>query len=151
MKAISLWQPWATAIARGLKRVETRAWQTEYRGPLAIHAARRMERAAMDELIRRGVPLPAEANAQTYPLGALVAVAELATICTTRALRNDADGSLWTVRGQDIFGPHERALGDYSDDRYAWILRDVRVLARPVAWRGMRGIFNVPDHLEAKS
>lgn len=41
MKALSLWQPWASAIALGAKRVETRSWETLYRGPLLIHAAKR--------------------------------------------------------------------------------------------------------------
>ena len=36
MKALSLYQPWATAIALGSKRIETRGWPTSYRGPLAI-------------------------------------------------------------------------------------------------------------------
>jgi len=36
MKAISLWQPWATLIALGLKTVETRSWRMDYRGPLVI-------------------------------------------------------------------------------------------------------------------
>lgn len=45
MKAISLWQPWATAIALGLKRNETRDWPAtsggqRYRGWLAICAAK---------------------------------------------------------------------------------------------------------------
>ena len=48
MRAISLWQPWASAIAVGAKRVETRHWSTPYRGPLAIHAAKRK---VVDELI----------------------------------------------------------------------------------------------------
>ncbi len=39
MKALSLHQPWASLIAIGAKRVETRHWTTSYRGPLAIHAA----------------------------------------------------------------------------------------------------------------
>lgn len=41
MKGLSLWQPWATLVGVGLKRVETRSWATSYRGPLAIHAAKR--------------------------------------------------------------------------------------------------------------
>lgn len=41
MKALTLWQPWASLIAAGHKRIETRAWATRYRGPLAIHAAAR--------------------------------------------------------------------------------------------------------------
>lgn len=39
MKAITLWQPWASLIALGAKTIETRSWQTSYRGPIAIHAA----------------------------------------------------------------------------------------------------------------
>jgi len=41
MKALTLWQPWASLIAVGAKRIETRSWSTKYRGPLAIHAAAR--------------------------------------------------------------------------------------------------------------
>lgn len=41
MKAISLWQPWASLIAGGHKAIETRSWTTTYRGPLAIHATRK--------------------------------------------------------------------------------------------------------------
>ena len=39
MKLITLWQPWASAMAHEIKRIETRGWDTSYRGPLAIHAA----------------------------------------------------------------------------------------------------------------
>jgi hypothetical protein len=36
MKALTLIQPWASLVAIGAKRVETRGWRTSYRGPLAI-------------------------------------------------------------------------------------------------------------------
>lgn len=39
MKALTLWQPWASLIALGEKRYETRSWATSYRGLLAIHAS----------------------------------------------------------------------------------------------------------------
>lgn len=41
MKALTLHQPWASLIAVGAKRIETRSWSTTYRGPLAIHAGAR--------------------------------------------------------------------------------------------------------------
>lgn len=47
MKAISLHQPWASLLATGQKRVETRGWPTSYRGPLLVHAAKKWD----DELI----------------------------------------------------------------------------------------------------
>lgn len=40
MKALTLTQPWATLVAIGAKRIETRSWRTNFRGRIAIHAAK---------------------------------------------------------------------------------------------------------------
>ena len=39
MNALSINQPWANLITSGDKTAETRAWRTEYRGPLLIVSA----------------------------------------------------------------------------------------------------------------
>lgn len=39
MKALSLRQPWASLLAGGAKRVETRSWRMHHRGWLLVHAA----------------------------------------------------------------------------------------------------------------
>lgn len=39
MKAISLLQPWASLVVMGAKKIETRSWNTKYRGELLIHAS----------------------------------------------------------------------------------------------------------------
>ena len=36
MKALSIKQPWANMIALGEKTIETRAWSTDFRGPILI-------------------------------------------------------------------------------------------------------------------
>lgn len=36
MMALSIKQPWANLIASGKKTIETRVWETDYRGPLLI-------------------------------------------------------------------------------------------------------------------
>jgi activating signal cointegrator 1 len=41
MKAISLWQPWASLWFTDSKIHETRHWSTRHRGPLYVHAAKR--------------------------------------------------------------------------------------------------------------
>lgn len=41
MKSLSIKQPWADQIARGLKTIETRTWSTRYRGDLLIHAGKK--------------------------------------------------------------------------------------------------------------
>ena len=46
MKALSFWQPYASLIADGRKKIETRHWELFYRGQLAIHAAKKVDRTA---------------------------------------------------------------------------------------------------------
>lgn len=41
MKALSIKQPWANLIAAGKKTIETRLWETEYRGPLLIVSSKK--------------------------------------------------------------------------------------------------------------
>lgn len=42
MKVLSIRQPFAHLIATGKKAIETRVWQTDYRGPLLIHASNKI-------------------------------------------------------------------------------------------------------------
>jgi len=120
MKAISLTQPWASLVALGHKKIETRSWTTRYRGPLAIHASKRfppsarvfaIEEAGLDRLPKR------------LPLGAIIATATLKDIRKTEEVVNEISGL-------------ERRLGDYSPGRYAWMLEDIRVLPDPVPCKG---------------
>lgn len=43
MKALSIQQPWALFIVRGLKPVENRTWSTNVRGRILIHAGRKFD------------------------------------------------------------------------------------------------------------
>ncbi len=43
MKVLTVQQPWATLIAAGVKPYEFRKWTTDYRGPLLIHAAKKLD------------------------------------------------------------------------------------------------------------
>jgi hypothetical protein len=38
MKTITILQPYASLIACGTKKIETRSWTTKYQGPITIHA-----------------------------------------------------------------------------------------------------------------
>ena len=81
MKAISLWQPWASAMALGLKRNETRSWETLVRGPIAIHAAKGFPQYARTFASEEKsfVRLPS-----FIPLGAIVATARLGRVEPTQ-------------------------------------------------------------------
>lgn len=131
MRALTLTQPWASLVALGLKRVETRSWSTNYRGTLAIHAAKGMppyarEFASEERAIGR---LPA-----VIPRGAIVAVARLTGVVPT----DDAALEVSAL---------ERRFGDYGPGRYAWFIDDVRILGAPVPCRGALGLWAVPEGL----
>ena len=44
--AISIQQPYAGLVAAGLKDIDNRPWRTDYRGPLLIHASRKVDACA---------------------------------------------------------------------------------------------------------
>src|SRR5690554_3624346 len=46
MRALTIRQPWASAIAYSTKRAENRTWDTRYRGEVLIHAGAQRARHA---------------------------------------------------------------------------------------------------------
>ena len=129
MKAISLWQPWATLMAEGFKRNETRHWTTNYRGPLLIHAAKRMEPLTllMSQLL---TPIGYK-EWNDFPCGAIVCELELVDCIKT---------------SKYIPGHPEFEFGDYQPGRFVWITKNVKKFD-PIPFRGKQGFFNVPDEI----
>lgn len=151
MKAITLTQPWATLVAIGAKKIETRSWNTKYRGPLAIHAAKGFPKWAQH--ICFTPPFRDHLNDyislnETYlgehklPLGAVIATCEL--ISTHRIDEYD-----WIPgkRGWEI-GKYfweasfqERSFGDYAPGRYMWFLENIVALPEPIPVKGALSIW----------
>ena len=44
MKAITVKNPWANLICKGIKDIENRTWKTKYRGKILIHAAKSIDK-----------------------------------------------------------------------------------------------------------
>jgi hypothetical protein len=158
MKALSLWQPHAAAIALELKTYETRGWSTSYRGPLAIHAAKRAwddldewHGEAAQKLLRRSADLigasypfidflhkkraAAYLRDRVLVFGAVVCTVDLVDCIPTRELRGRID-------------PAVEFWGDFSDGedgagRFAFKLENLRLLDVPLEARGMQGFFEV--------
>jgi hypothetical protein len=51
MKVLSVRQPWAGLICSGIKDVENRVWQTNYRGTILIHATAKPDRERLHDII----------------------------------------------------------------------------------------------------
>jgi activating signal cointegrator 1 len=149
MKALTLWQPWASLIALGQKTIETRCWQTPYRGPLAIHAAANLQPKWLGA--SRHLPEFRDALAEVFharrdrddragfhvddavrglPYGRVLCVVRLVSIEPT----------------DSMFSEHlptfEKLFGNYDAGRYAWNLEMVNRLEDPIAAKGARRLWN---------
>jgi len=136
MKAISLWQPWATLMAIHAKTIETRHWPIKHRGELAIHAAQTKEgmRIASPECWEalKGI---------TIDFGAIVAVVDVYDCEPTMALKLKAGIQHWIAA--------EQTFGDFSDGRYGWLTRNPIRLQTPIPLRGQQGLWELPPDIEA--
>jgi hypothetical protein len=75
MKALSFYQPFAWAIANGHVDIDDRSWNTNYRGPLAIHASKRFHPGYylfLRDVLGLDIPDPKDLG-----YGGVVAIAEL--------------------------------------------------------------------------
>lgn len=149
MKALTLWQPWASLISLGVKRIETRGWGTHYRGQIAIHAAKKWDTAIKDkcreakmylERLRFDDQGDREIRFKDMPvhfpsplLGCVLCTADL------------VDCRLMTSSPDRI----EDDWGCFGVGRYGWSLENVKPLHEPVFCRGAQGFWNW-DHDESK-
>jgi hypothetical protein len=136
MRALTLTQPWATLVALGAKRYETRSWWTAHRGPLAIHAAKGFPREARalcyEEPFKTALGGRAPAD---LPLGAVVAAV------TAEGCVSTGDLDFWPpIR--------EIAFGNWNDGRWAWALDNLVPMATPIPCRGTLGLWRVPEDVE---
>lgn len=130
MRAISLWEPWAWLVALGEKVYETRHWATNYRGLLAIHAAKRWTKAEQETWeafkFSNNRLRKIEANP---PLGAM--------LCITRLVNcHRTDTQRWQITEK------ERLYGNWQPGRYAWELQMVEVFEQSIPAKGAQGLFN---------
>lgn len=158
MKALSVYQPTAAAIALGAKRLETRPWKTSHRGLTAIHAAKHWTISKSISIVSSwtwcailrpyGIRMGGKVELEdVLAFGAIVAVANLVDC---RPAESFTVGELDRLRRPDDddreSGVHEwseRMLGDFSIGRFVFVLDDVRPLPDPILVRGRQRIFNL--------
>ena len=151
MKALTLTQPWATLVAIGAKRIETRSWRTSYRGPLAIHAAKSFPvdcRAlcAVQPFVR--ALATADYHSRVAQLlgecGKVLAVVDLKGCWST--FPSELNQAAWLTTFGD--GADEEAFGDYGPERWGWRMERLQRLATPVPCKGFQQLWTLPVDIE---
>lgn len=152
MKALTLWEPWASLVAKGYKKIETRSWKAprELIGQrIAIHAAKTMPVHVKKLLGGFAKLLKIERYVDSWlydleirkgPFGKVVATCRL--VACERIISDEKFHHMACLEsGRDVEGS-EYYFGDYTPGRFAWILEDVQALKEPVAAKGMQGLWN---------
>lgn len=143
MKVLTLWEPWASLMAIGAKRIETRSWPTSYRGLLAIHAGKRpVDRDFESDLdVARAL---VSSGIKNYSLGSIIGVVNVI------ACKQIATGAGPMIDSSRYMKPPSRVLreytfGNYEAGRFAWITDQAWRLSQPIEFRGSQGLRNLPE------
>lgn len=171
MKAITIYQPYASLIAEGHKVFITRAYYTQHRGPVAIHAARLADPdvfrplfcrlSTMMELDKCGVNAY---NVDDLPRSAIVAIGELVDIweiekstikgeVILRKLKNDSHQYHFQYRQLSTtitLDSKEAALGYWHKGCYAYEFRNVKPLQVPIPAKGAARLWDWEPEKENK-
>jgi len=124
MKALTIQQPYASAIMQGSKIYETRTWHPGRVEQFALHAGKTMHRAAQVTLHREIADWP-----QTLPLGAVLGIVKIVDVTDAEELLDEID---------DL----EDALGLWGPDHLAWELEVIEVFPNPIPARGQLGFWD---------
>lgn len=155
MLALTLIQPWATAIMTLGKDVENRPWapspkQLPIGGRFAIHAGMKVSARDREHLTLEmlGEEAVIAKDWIDLPKGVLLGTAELAGFVEV-GLPLERHAGAFT-------GDHDacaKALGSKWrawDSPFAWAVRNPRLLATPIPCKGALGLWRVPvEHLPA--
>lgn len=129
MKALSVKQPWAWLICRGIKDIENRTWFTRYHGDLLIHASLELDDKAWDYIHGRvdddiWAMMWDTEFINNLPRGAIVGQVMLTRIMNPVEARMRYQ-TKWAV------GP------------YCWHLTNAWRFARPITYKGRLRLFEV--------
>lgn len=165
MKALTIHQPWASLLACGVKKYETRGWKTNYRDPIAIHASKQdpcklplLDKRDLERITRDAIDAKRCPGWCVMPTGAIIAIGELVNVwgivyhpgTNIDIAKNISIGaeSLTLDKHDPHFGDYfvpteqEQALGDWTPGRYAWEIKITRILDHPYKIRGQQGLWN---------
>lgn len=143
MKCISLWQPWASLWALGLKQWETRHWKYPnwlQNETIYIHAATKWDSEVkftleipefVEALQTNKERILLGSNTKTFngislPIGALIGTVKLVRCTPTE-----------TAKPSDL----EEMFGNYDSGRFAWVGVEHKVIT-PIPFIGRQGFFD---------
>jgi activating signal cointegrator 1 len=137
-KVLTLWQPWASLLIYGFKKIETRPaftnWTIE-KGIYLIHAARKWT-SELDSISKQ-TPFKEALKGLPLTLGCIIGSIEVIE-CTP--IMEDNEGNVSLINNKTL-SVMEIDFGDYREGRYAWICSNPRILKNPIPYKNGQGYY----------
>lgn len=131
MKVLSIKEPYATLIKNKTKYIETRSWKTKYRGDIIIHSCKC--KSPIKEKIKTLV------NKEELQYEYMICIAELIDcIYIDEEYANKIEKENY----------NNFLCGDYTIGRYAWVLKNIRIIKNPIEISGQLGLWNYNGSFE---
>jgi ASCH domain-containing protein len=125
LKCLSLNQPFAELVIDGRKTIETRTWNTNFRGVFLIHSSKAIDKESAKKL---------NIDCRRLTTGALVGSAFL------------YDAKKYSNKGEYVADQSKHLNDNFSQPKYGFFLKDARKLDKPIPLVGKLGFFNVNLH-----
>lgn len=139
IKAISLYQPWASLMVLGKKQFETRSWGTRYKGLVVICASKTLEVDWFNTSFIAAMRADGIDDPRKLPLGVALGIGEL----------------VGCYKAESVYphiSEHERLYGNYAAGRLAFEFKNVKLFSQPLPVRGQLGLWDwkqpLPDVIE---
>ncbi|TWE05210.1 hypothetical protein FB550_103388 [Neobacillus bataviensis] len=137
MKVLSMKQPWASLFVLREAIYETRTWRTTYRGPLAIHTSKQVDKAVCSHKAIQALLGKHGNTVDNLPTGKIIAVCNL-----INCLKVTNNQSTWAVLENGVIvSENNYFLGDFNEGNYAWEVQDMKLLDHPIPARGHLGLW----------
>lgn len=138
MKALTICEPYASAIMAGIKKVENRDWPTSYRGVLVIHAGK--SRAYLDSYDGRQQEAMEEGGFHFDWTGKL----------DTTALPFGMILGTATIVDCIPFAQYEERFPNdpWAFGEFCWIFENPILLPKPILYKGALGLWTLPDSVQ---
>lgn len=156
MKVLSILQPWASLIVLGHKKIETRSWNTNYRGELLIHASlslsnnqkQLLQQEPFHSCLKHLRMLRDDLRSVwNIPRGYVIGKATLLHCVKTEDILFCKEKGIplknyWKEEHRRAADwDKEIAFGDYSPGRYGWLLSDPVLFNEPIPVKGRLGLW----------
>lgn len=152
MTVISLLQPWATLVVLGAKKIETRSWETPFRGELLIHASlgkhygTGRDKVSCRELCYQDPFRKYIDGGQAYdklPFGAIIGKVNMKGCSDTDFYLSCKEGGIELSEDGSGSWEEQLAFGDFSSGRFGWLFGDAIKFDKPIPAKGKQGFWNI--------